>query len=281
MKWYGLITGWIFAMLAVITICSFPVARAASRSSEFLMSRQTTVIQQGQPIENVLILGHNVTVNGAVTQLLVVVDGNIHLTHSSISGIVVDLGGQIQQDRGARVDSIYQLALHTPYWNGVLFGGLSVMGIWAAILVVEISLIILSLLIHYALRNHMGAMLQPIESSVRRVGLMGVFITIAVLAIGVLGAVTVIGLPITVLVLILYVIAGLVGFSNVSYWVGMLSLRHSPKTWPSWQIMFIGSGLIVAMSSIPYLGIMFFLIFWMIGIGATMMWGIESWKARR
>ncbi len=280
MKSYGIAMGWLFGMLLAITVFSFPVAHAETLP-RFMMSRQTTVIQQGQAIENVLILGHNVTVKGSVTQLLVAVDGNVHLTTSSVSGIVVDLGGQIQQDRGARVDSIYQMALHTPFWNGALFGGLSMMGMWAGMLVVEISLIVLSLLIHYALRHQMEAMLQPIESSVRRVGLMGVLITVAALAIGMLGAVTVIGLPITFLVFILYLIAGVVGFSIVSYWLGKLSLRHSPKAWPTWQTTFIGSGLIAAMASIPYLGLLLFLIFWLVGVGAITLWGSEAWKTRR
>lgn len=269
----------LFAGGVVLAAAPSSGAMAAVRS-EVLIRHAGTTIPPGQIVENVLILGHNVTVAGDVSQILVVLDGDVHLTRTSLTGIVVDLGGKIYQEQGARVNSMYQVKLHTPFWNGTLFGGMFSLLLWAALLIVEMCIVILSLLINYVLRNHLSEPLRLLEQSVRRAGLTGGLLSIAVLAIGALGAVTIIGLPIAGLLLVLYLIAGVVGVSLITYWVGTLALRYSPRTYPLWQSTLIGAGLLMSASSIPYIGLLLFLIAWIVGIGTLTLWWRNLWKSR-
>lgn len=257
------------------------VACAATTRQEALISHNNTVIPKGQTVEDVLVLGHDVTVAGDVSRILVVIDGNIHLTSTSRTDIVVDLGGVIQEDSGALVNALYHAPLVTPFWNGALFGGTLLLLVWAGMLAVSIGFVILSGLICLGFRSRVDAPVQLIQQSVSRVGMTGVLMTLLVLAISALGAVTIIGLPVTAFLLILYALVGVVGFSFVSLWIGKLTMRNSSKDRPAWMLSSIGSSLIMTFTNVPFVGYLLFCIFWLIGVGTITAWTSELWKMRK
>lgn len=274
--------GIFWAACFVVALSLMPSSTAyAATYREAIVSQQTTTVPRGQFVEDVVVLGHDVTVSGDVSEILVVIDGNIHLTSTSRSGIVVDLGGRIRQDPGARVNAVYHVSLMTPFWNGALFGGTFVLLLWAAMLALSIGLVILSVLVCFALRHQIHAPLHSIEQSVRRVGVTGVLTSVVVLAISTLLAVTILGLPLTGLFIILYAVAGVIGFSIVSLWIGKLAMRNSPMERPVWVLSLIGSGLMMAVTNIPFIGILLFAIFWFVGVGAVTSWSFNVWKARK
>src|SRR5579875_1341153 len=253
-------------LMAVMTASQ---ANGATNNEEAIVSQQATTIQKDQIVEDVVVLGHDVTVSGDVSEILVVIDGNIHLTSTSRTGIAVDLGGNIIQDTGAHVNAVYHASLTTPFWNGALFGGTFVLLLWVGMLAVSIGLVILSALICFAFRHQVNMSLRHIERSVRRTGMTGVFMSLGVLAIGTLCAVTMIALPLTGLLLILYLVAGVIGFSIVSLWIGKLAMRNSPAERPVWMLSLIGSSLMMAVTNIPFIGLLLFVVFWLVGVGAV------------
>lgn len=279
--WYRVGVFLISLCLVVILLLPNSVASAATQRKT-LLAKQDTTIRQGQVVEDVLVLGHDVTVSGDVSEILVVIDGNVHLTSTSRTGIVVDLGGTILQDKGADVNAIYRAALHTAFWNGVLFGGSFALLVWAGLLAGGIGLIILSVLICVGLRKYVQTPLHQIERSVRRVGVTGILVSLAATATSSLFAVTIVGLPLAATILVLYLVAGVIGFAISSLWLGKLATRNSFTVDQSiWIMSLLGSSLIVAFTFIPFIGLLLFCIFWLIGVGAVTSWLNELWSSRQ
>lgn len=269
------------AILFAITATQMtPVIDAADREHA-VVSQQDTVIRRGQVVEDVLVLGGNATVAGHVTDILVVINGNVHLTPTATTGIVVDLGGTVQQDTGARVEAVYHLSLSTPFWSGALFGSTFIALLWVGMLALSIGLMLLAIMIAFGLRHQIAAPVKHIERSVRRVGLTGVLMTFAVLAMSALCAVTIVGLPVTAVILCLYLATGAIGCAVVSVWIGKLATRHWPSERSIWMLALIGSSLMMAFTNIPIIGALLFGLLWLIGVGSVTAWGSDAWKARR
>lgn len=257
---------WMGLTLAVVFAWA-PPAHAQTRTIEALVRGQPTTISQNEVVEDVLVMGHNVTVEGRVTELLVVLDGDVHLTSTARTGIVVDIGGVIRQDRGAHVEGVYRLSLNAPFWNGTLFGLMVAFGLWAASLAVSVVFVLVAVLIAAGLAGRRLPLASE-DASVRRLGLLGVFMTLAVLSVVSLLGMTVIALPLAGIVLAAYVVAGVVGLSAVSLWVGRLVMRGEESR-PTWALSLAGAGLMAAFMNIPLIGIVLLCLFWLIGVGCV------------
>lgn len=284
------VTAWLRLALAVFGLAALlwgalpGRAQAASGGTVHqasLVTQKDTVIRQGQTLEDVLVIGHNAQVAGRVTEVLVVADGNLVLGPTANVGTVVDLGGSIERAPGARVRAVYSVSLHTPFWGGALFGSVFAALLWAGLLVAGVCLVVLSLLVTLAMKSQMFRALAEVERSVRRTGVIGVLVSLGLLAIAALFAVTIVGLPLTGLVLLFYLAIGVVGFSIMSQWLGKLALRYAPIERPPWLKSVVGSVLAVAFFSIPYVGLVMFLLVWLAGVGAVTAWLWQAWRYRR
>lgn len=251
------------------------------RHVQTVVSERETSIASDETFQDVVVIGHNATVGGRVKEILVVVSGDLHLQSSANVGTVIDLGGSVQRDRGARVHALYSISLHSPFWGGALFGGTLALLAWAGMLAVDVALVVLSLLITFALRKQLHRALAEVERSVRRVGLVGVFTTLGLLAVAAVLTVTVVGVPIAGLLLVLYVVTGVVGFAILSQWLGKLALSHTPIDRPPWLRSLVGSILALAFTNIPYVGLLLFLLLWFAGVGAVTAWLWTIRKSRR
>lgn len=260
--------------LGVIVCLMTPATVFANPSSHTIVSRFVTTIQRAQTVEDVLVIGNNVTVAGDVSDVLVVLDGDIHLTATSRTGIVVDLGGNIQKDPGANVNAIYHVSLESSFWDGTLFGLVVALLGWAAMLVIGIVLVLASILIGYAFHASMEVPLQSLEQSVRRVGFTGLLVSVVFLALGALSAITVVGLPVAVVLLVVYALSGVMGFALVAVWAGNLALRptKSEVAYRFWQRALLGASLMTMFSMVPFVGLLMFILLWLLAIGASTFW---------
>lgn len=291
LSWLPMSARWLrrtsaIAVLAVFLAWLWPGVSALAATKtvhhvQTVVSERETSIAPDESFEDVVVIGHNATVGGRVNEILIVVSGNLHLRSSANVGTVIDLGGSVERDRGARVHALYSISLHSPFWGGALFGSTLALLFWAGMLAVDVALVVLSLLITFALRRQLHRALAEVERSVRRVGLVGVFTTLGVLAVAAVLTVTIVGLPIVGLLLLLYVVTGVVGFTIMTQWLGKLALRHAPIDRPPWLRSLIGSVLVLAFASIPYVGLLLFLLLWLAGVGAVTAWLWTAWRSRR
>ncbi|QSO52185.1 hypothetical protein JZ785_26180 [Alicyclobacillus curvatus] len=286
---------WIVIFLCTSTVliasCTQPVSALAATagtsiaavkqtSAEALVSGHPTVIPRTEKIEDVLVLGHDVTVEGRVSEILIVLDGNVHLAPTSRTGIVLDLGGTITQAKGAHVKAMYHLRLNTPFWNGALFGVTLAMLAWAGMLAINVGLIILAVLLSIALRNQ-RIPLGNQDGSLRRMGLVGVLVSLIVLAIDSILTLTLLGIPLAGIILVVYGVIGIIGFSMSSLWMGGLILRRQPDDGPVYVKALVGSSVLTAFMSIPLVGLLLSLLTWFTGVGAATKWIFDNWRWRR
>lgn len=278
-RWFHRLRPILVVLTGVVTLL-LPLRAEAATSAEALFRQQPTTIEQGQVVEDAVVVGHDVTVDGEVSEVLLVINGDVHLSKNSRSGIVIDIGGVIRQDQGAHVNAVYHASLDTPFWNGALFGGTFMILIWFLMLAVSIGLVIVAILIGFAFRRQAETHLRYLDRSVRRVGMTGVFVSLAAAAISALLGVTVIGLPLAVFLVALYLCLGIIGFSIVSLWVGRLVQRNPSSSRPVWISSLIGASTIVAFSNIPFVGLLLFAILWLVGVGTATSWMADLWRRR-
>ncbi|QSO46481.1 hypothetical protein [Alicyclobacillus mengziensis] len=271
----------------LIALCAQPgwalaatTGTKAPTGREALVSEQPTVIPRTEQIEDVLVLGHDVTVEGRVSEILIVLDGNVRLAPQSRTGIVVDLGGTISQAKGAHVKAMYHVRLNTPFWNGALFGVTLALLAWAGMLAVNVGLIILAVLLSIALRNQ-RIPLGNQDGSVRRMGLVGVLVSLVVVAIDSILTMTLLGIPLAGIIAVVYSVIGIIGFSMSSLWMGGIILRRQKDQSPVHVQALVGSSVLTAFMSIPFVGLLLSLLTWFTGVGAATKWIFDSWRWRR
>ncbi|MFB5193028.1 hypothetical protein [Alicyclobacillus fastidiosus] len=280
-RWYI----WLSLIVVCILVCLVPFIHVrnalVARDDHSIISQQLTTIPKGQAVADVVIVGNDVRVSGDVYEILVVVNGNIHLTSSARAGIVVDLGGAIQEEPGAHVNALYHASLSTPFWNGIFVGGMLALLVWGGLLVISIVLVLLSVIVTIGLRNHIQMPLKILDRSIRKTGVIGFLVSIGTMAIIALLTVTLFGLPLAIVLVFLYAIAGIVGLAFTSLWTGKLALRNSSKERPNWVVSLLGSSLMVAFCNIPFVGLILFCLFWLIGIGVITIWIWGLWPLRK
>jgi hypothetical protein len=280
-KWHSQILVSIITLFMVVLMFS-PVSTAnVIGHGKKVISQQETTIPKGTVVEDAIVLGHDVNVAGAVSEILVVVNGNVHLASTAKSGIIVNIGGIVTQDSGSSTEGIYQFSLGSHFWNGVLFGVVGAIFIWVGMLAVNIVGILLSVLLSSVLRTRTAVPLALLERSVRRTGLIGLLISIATFAACAVLAMVDIGIPLAILIFLVYVLLGIIGFSVISLWLGKLILRDKEAGKPTWLKNLIGASAIMVTANIPVIGLFLFSVFWLIGIGVITVWIPYLWRKKQ
>ena len=241
--------------------------RALAAGLPNLVSRHAITIPAQQAIDNVLVLGHRVTVAGRV-QNLVVWEGNVRLMPSARVGHLLDVGGTVRHAPQAAVKDMAVIGTNAVVGNTLLLGA----GLTLGLGMVRTLLSVLFFFIPWVLGSVLERWLEPlaavIESAPRRTGIRGFFVSMAVLGIGIALALTLVGLPISLLLGMGYLGAGFLGWTAVSRWVGAWV---APGWFPSrsrTSHILVGAGVLVASINLPVIGVFCWLGAWWMGIGA-------------
>ncbi len=256
-------------ILMVVTLSVLPIGFADERHLDNVVREETTTIPKGATVEDLLVLEHDVNVLGNVSEILVVMDGNVHLGPSAHTGIVVDLNGTVTQDSGSTAEGIYRLSLHSPFWGGTLFGITAMLLVWAMMLALGLVFMFISVLLTIVVGRHMTTPLAILKGSVRRTGIIGLLTTAVVCSMCSLLAMTEVGIPLAGIVLLLYAFVGLLGLAVVSTWLGDLAFTHAKVRKPMWLNALVGAGTCVALMNIPIVGILLIVVLWLVGIGVV------------
>lgn len=265
------------AMFLVFFTGPTPVFAADGRE---VVSRQAVNIPQGEVAEDVLVIGNDATVSGVVYDNLVVVGGDIHLTGTARAGVVIDLGGHLTQDPGAHANAVFTLSFRQPFLNSLAIGSALVVAVWALRLALSAGLVALPVIVSVVLRSHLAGPVSYMERSVRRTGLMGLLVSVLFLTLGAISAITVIGLPVTAILLCGYLVLGVVGLTGVSAWIGRMT-RFGTQERPVWLQTLLGSTFLMAFGNIPMVGPILLAIAWWVGVGAVTMWVWQGWQSQR
>lgn len=275
---------WISTM-CICLICLFNPSLAYADTLHNIISQHGVVVHRQDVVEDVVVIGHNAKVSGDVYEALIVLDGNVHLTSTARVGILIDFGGEIQKDVGAKVNAEYAFSSGKPFWDSVFLGSSMVLVIWILRVVFNLFLLLDAIFLGLILGQKLQLVVEYVTQSARRSGIVGLLSGLgSAIVAGILG-VTLVGIPISILILGALTILGLIGWAAVSLWLGRLfSQAFLLRELSIWIQCTIGAGVLIACMNVPIVGLLLFLMFWFVGIGAVVLWisrFVSDWKKKK
>jgi len=258
----------------ILLLCSAPEAFAGKKT--IVKIGEDVHIGEGQQVRNVISLGGQITVSGAVQSHVVALGGSIVLTRTAnVGGDVVCLGGVVVLGKGAQIggtlteinSSNLSEAISdvlNDNWEG-----------WSWVFTIISILffagfLILGLLIVTLIPKPVNLIVEAIEGHLIQVSLWGVLVLILVVPLAVLLTISVVGIVLVPLEMTLVVCAALLGLVSIARLIGNKMLVQFKKNKSrALQETFWGLLLLWIVGWIPVLGWMIKIIALVIGVGGV------------
>lgn len=266
--------------LGICTLLLSFVPKAYAAVWPTIVSRHSVTIDAHETVDNVLVIGRGVVVSGSVPETLIVWQGNVHLAASARVGRLLDVGGVVNQAPGAKIGDLVTVSTASPVWNTVLLAAGLVMGLWIVRALLAAALLLIPVVISAFLGQRLPALETAKGQSFSRTGVMGFLVSMAVIGGAVVLAATVIGLPLSALLLLGYLGVGLLGWTSVSQWLGDIVGEAFFSSRTRGFRSFIGASGLVAFVNIPVVGSFLFVWWWCVGIGAMTGALLDRYKRR-
>jgi hypothetical protein len=270
---------WVSLFLVLATIVGYPNVSYAAVGH--IIRDSATTVARDQEVEDVVLIGNDADISGTVTDAVIVINGNVHLRSTARTGLVIDIGGTFTKDPGAKVEEEFTLSFNNAFKNTIAAGGAITFLYWACRLAMSVGMVVFPVLIVLLLNKRLQTPATFAEQSARQAGFIGFLASIGLLFIAGVFGLTIVGLPVTAVILIGYGIASLLGMSSVSIWIGRLAGRMEADNSPLWKQSLMGAIVIMAFSNIPLIGPFIFAVSLFIGIGTVYLWIWKSIRNRR
>ena len=281
MRWsrrLSIILGFVLFVTASVLL---PSTTVHAEQQEGIFSQSATLIAKGKSVQDVVVVGNNALILGHVAETVVVINGNVHLGPDARVETVIDIGGSITREAGAQVGDMLSVTLSSALRNSMLIGGVFALVLWVSQLTLSVGLVVIPTLLTIVFKKWLVTPLSYVEQSARRTGLIGLLVTVAVLALAGLFTITVVGIPIAILFVMLYGMAGLLGLAVTAGWIGRLTSITGMKEREFWTQSLIGGILMMASFNVPLVGPLILIALWMTGIGAVALWIPHIFQNRR
>jgi hypothetical protein len=251
-----------------------------------IMLAGDVIVHRGEDVGEVVVLHGSAAVGGVVHGDVVVLDGPIAVT-GQVSGSVVALNGPVTigpnaqvlgdvmgRDRirvaeGARIDGTIRQGAAFTFRSPI-----DVFGPYTAWLAVAVSTLALgALLVLLAPRGADAVAAAAIGSPVASAGIgLGAFLLLPIL--GVLAVASLVGLPFGIGLLLALAFLFSIGFTWSVYALGR-GLWREPRS--RWLALLFGWAIVAALSAIPYVGAVLWVVGAILGLGAMT---VAAWRAR-
>lgn len=247
-----------------------------------LFEHHDTTIPSSQTVEDVVVIGGNATVAGTVNNSVVVVNGDVHIRPSAhIKGVIVVIGGRLEQDEGADVaNDAITISLDDATLNSLLIGAGLMVGIGAAKLAASLVMLILPVLIVAVGRQRTAAFVGRYRDAPRRkLFYTGFFSGLLLFAASVLLLLTLVGIPLILIIILLVVCALAIGLTIVGRILG--EQIQGTKDRPEWMRTGVGAFILISAFNIPFFGPILFIAFLLFSLGVMTAWTVSLLSNRR
>jgi hypothetical protein len=272
----------LLAMIFLVWMGIMP-AHAAERHPVLSLSGDKTffsddnvTIPERETIDHVVDVGGNVRLEGSVHEIIVI-GGDLHLAKSArVRDLVLVIGGSITQEPGAKVtDDLFHLALNQPVLNSLLISGVSLFGIWFFQLSISLLFILLPICASFLVKQRLEPFIESIRFDFKRIILIGMVSSLLFVAVGGLLALSVIGIPLFMMLILLFLVFAIIGLTSLSLLIGeQFPLAHERERWLT---VAIGSVFVVALLNFPLIGWFVFLGLSWLALGLMTNWLWEKW----
>lgn len=233
-----------------------------------------TNIAQGQSMESLVVIGHDAIISGTVTDTVFVIQGDVHLTRTSHTGVVIALGGTVTEETGAKVLDSISLDFNNTLLNNTLMALMIMVGFWGIRIALSVLLVIVPILIVLIFRNRLQKPIDILRQSPIKLGVIGLVLSILISVVSSLIGLTIIGLPITIILLLVLFCAAAFGYAIVAYYIGDFLFQERFKRDEVWFSTLTGATLVTALSNLPLLGwiLLLMVLFVSVGVAAVSLW---------
>jgi cytoskeletal protein CcmA (bactofilin family) len=263
-------------------------ARAGGSDNAVVVITGDVEVARGESVDAVVVIDGDVRIAGHVDGSVVVVNGTTTIS-GTVDGDLVTIAGPARLLPGALVDGDLQYGDEKPVvapgatvtgdidhegWTDAA-GVFAVVGALALWLAVTVSTLILGLLLLVAAPQAADAALRQARSQIWVAVAVGLAAFIALPVVGVIAAVTLVGLPLGIALLMALVPLWAVGYVTGAWLLGR-RLVGPPRH--RFVAFFAGWGILRGLALIPILGFLVGLAATVVGVGAL---GLAAGAARR
>lgn len=225
-------------------------------------------------MESLVVIGHDAIISGTVTDTVFVIQGDVHLTRTSHTGVVIALGGTVTEETGAKVLDSISLDFNNTLLNNTLMALMIMVGFWGIRIALSVLLVIVPILIVLIFRNRLQKPIDILRQSPIKLGVIGLVLSILISVVSSLIGLTIIGLPITIILLLVLFCAAAFGYAIVAYYIGDFLFQERFKRDEVWFSTLTGATLVTALSNLPLLGwiLLLMVLFVSVGVAAVSLW---------
>jgi len=274
--------------LSLLGLLFGPAAVAATEGGSIVKIGSDVTIETEQKVRNVVVIGGQITINGAVDKNVVAVGGSVVLTKTAVvGGNVLSLGGVIVNARDSQIGGTLTeinssniietlIAALSSEWEG-----------WSwifAVILFSFFLVILvvALLIVALLPKPVRTVASAIGENTFKVVLCGLLALVLIAPLAVLLTISVVGIALIPLEMIVVFCSVLLGFIAVGQFVGKKILKLFKRRNPSMHSeTLLGMILLWLAGGIPYIGWMVTAVAIVVGLGAALITRFgtyQGWK---
>ncbi|WEG11974.1 hypothetical protein PU629_17870 [Pullulanibacillus sp. KACC 23026] len=234
-------------------------------------------VPEGHTVDNFFSIGHNAVIDGTVRNLVLVVGGDLHV-HSTakVKELIIVIDGSVIQDPGTHVtENLVAFAWNKRVMDAFLFGGAILLSSWVVKLILALIIIIVSTI---------GALLVPDSFNKEdlfgswKLWLTGLIAGVWLVILVVLLAITIIGIPFALLLLLLPAF----GFFMVSGRMSReLGRRILPARSENWLTSLVGAFFLTALLEFPLVGFLLALGLLILSMGHLILFIAGFWQRRK
>jgi hypothetical protein len=264
-------------MMMITSLLINPVLAAGKN----ILNQKETIVPKNEKVENVIVLGDNATINGEVKVAVIVVNGNLQINKTAnIKGPVLVIGGEINQEIGARVtEPIISLKFNDQTKNSFILGGILFLASWIVRLALSILLVIVTVIAGLSTKNKLNHIPDEMNMKPGKLIVTGFISSLAIIALSVLLTIIIIGIPVVILIIIGVLVSLVIGMVFISKQFGNQMRLFDGK--PGWLVLLTGSTLIVSAINFPLIGGIIFLIISWFSLGLSVSWIYYKFSTRK
>jgi hypothetical protein len=265
-----------------------PAAAIATEGGSVVKIGSDVTIEAGQKVRNVVVIGGQITISGAVDNNVVAVGGSVVLTKTAVvGGNVISLGGIIVSAKDSQIvgtmteinsSNLFETltAALSAEWEGWSW-------IFALIsLSIFLVILVLALLIVALLPKPVRIVAEAIHENTFKVSLCGLLGLVLIAPLALLLTISVVGIALIPLEVIVVVCSVLLGFIAVGQLIGKKALKLFHRQNPSMlRETFWGLIILWLIGWIPYIGWMAKAVAIVVGLGAALITRFgtyQGWK---
>lgn len=232
------------------------------------------VIPQDTVVDNVVVIGGNVTIAGTVKDEVVVINGNLTLQKTAqLSKRAFVIDGRIIQEEGAVVrKSFVNIRPDSANLTSLFFAGSMVLLLEFIKLAVSVFIVIIPPILVWSFQNKSSRLRLVCERYFSKNITLGVLSSVAFLIIETLLIISIVGIPLAILLGVLFLVVTILGVSGLCMTIGVrIAARIGLIEKPIFIQVLCGSTAVALLINIPFAGILVLLVAMLFGIGAVVM----------